>query len=250
MGTKKYMYKDLPGDVTIWRCLDFTKFIWLVTHKVLFFCRGDILSEVEDKREGSLSKPYLEQSSKIYKLSKEKRRELNDFRECGAKQGIFINCWRMDTQESKRMWKEYIKNGKGIAIKSTLGRLEQTIDNYKEKNKEENIIIRRVKYVDHDKDPMWGEGEFNPFEYKANKFEWEKELRVMIRRFPDKYEKLNLKDLVAGIRVSVDLKILIEKIFIEPMAPQWFKKLVESVVNGYDLEKEIVQSKFSNSSIY
>ena len=53
-----------------------------------------------------------------------------------------------------------------------------------------------------------------------------------------------------GKYIPVDLDVLMEKIYISPTAPKWFNELVKSVVEKYNLEKDVLQSSLSDDPVY
>jgi len=46
-----------------------------------------------------------------------------------------------------------------------------------------------------------------------------------------------------GHRVELDLQELIEEIRIAPTAPNWFKKIVQTLMEKFDLNKSVVNSE-------
>jgi hypothetical protein len=54
-----------------------------------------------------------------------------------------------------------------------------------------------------------------------------------------------------GIYVDVDLKTLIEEIYVSPKAKRWFVDLVKSILEKYSMgEKKVIQSNLYNGSLY
>ena len=120
------------------------------------------------------------------------------------------------------MWQIYAKNN-GVAIESTVSRLENALNN-------PSIRVRRVQYIDlFGKDPLHNLPEFwdeesgllrkNFFVCKPKAYEYEKEIRAVILEDEDDY----------SINMHVDVEELIENIYISPFASHWFIDLVEDL---------------------
>lgn len=126
------------------------------------------------------------------------------------------------------MWQMYARDHQGIAIQSTFDRLARSFAAY-----ETHVYIGKVKYVDYDK------GMIDPADvkqwmlHKRKEFEHENELRAMTF----------LKDqLRLGIEVPCDLSILIEKVYIAPVAPDYQMDVVRAVCKRFDFPIEITPS--------
>ena len=101
-----------------------------------------------------------------------------------------------------------------------------------------------MRYLDYDKEIISTRNIMYPFISKRRSFEHEKELRCLI--WTSQNNKNNIKDNkfkhVNGMYVSVDVPMLIQKVFIAPTAPTWFGETISSVVSKLGLKVEIVQS--------
>jgi len=114
------------------------------------------------------------------------------------------------------------------------------------------VHIGTVKYIDYETEWLPERYSFNPFLHKRKSFEHERELRAIIQKFPTKGDEIDLTQEIfdIGAYINVDLYTLIEKIFISPTAPKWFNDVVKSIVNKYDLEKEVIQSSLAEGPVY
>ena len=246
------MYEEHPvfeppenEDVKIWRYMDFTKFVSLLDKNSLFFSRADRL---DDPFEGSYSKANVELRPKVYEgnIPQHIFNQLGKFIK-SLKKFTAINSWHLNEHESAAMWKLYLKTNEGIAVQSTFARLKTSL-----KDKSHNIYIGKVKYIDYEKDWIPENNYFYPFIHKRKSFEHERELRALIQEIPAKDGDLNLsKPLFEyGLGVPIDLDILIEKIYVAPICPDWLFDLVKSVANKYELNKEVLRSSLEDVPIY
>ena len=227
---KKEVYSD---ESEIWRYMDFSKFIDLLDSSCLFFPRLSILRKL-DPYEGSFipfsSHDKKDESSK--KLLKKLDKALpND---------IFVSCWYLSDVESAALWKLFPKSDEGIAIKSNIGKLGQSIES---RSSEYTIYFGSVMYG-HKKvaarktnNPKSFSGDDAVFT-KRRCFEHEKELRLMY------VKDLNRPDLsdVPGLKLEVDLESMISEIIISPEAPPWMEDLVKRITKKYGFSFEIRQS--------
>ena len=144
------------------------------------------------------------------------------------------------------MWENYAKGKYGVAIQSTYGNLKHSF------SLGNMVYIGEVQYINHERDtiplPLVTEDGtihftiITPFMYKKHEYETDKELRALIVRAP---EIINTDPFCGkgGGYVRVDLGALIEKVYVSPRAPSWFRDLVECVLKKYCLsEKEVVPS--------
>jgi hypothetical protein len=263
------MYKEqadlvTPGDnVTIWRYMDFTKFVSLLDKQALFFVRAD---KFGDPFEGSYPKASIERRNK--ELIEKGFNSLIEFFSNRSKQlreYAVINCWHKNKYESAAMWKLYLKSNEGIAIKSTVRRLKTCI-----KNTVHHVNIASVNYIDFDKD--WPDQildlptellRIHQFLCKRRSFEHERELRAIVYSNPlpnlrfTKDQELETQDLnfrpspfEDGLYIPVDLEMLIYEIYVAPSSPKWLHELVESVTRKYGLKKKVCQSTLDEKPVY
>jgi hypothetical protein len=146
------------------------------------------------------------------------------------------------------MWKLYLKSEEGIAIQSSFKRLISCFDHYTEND----VYVGKMKYIDYEKDKIPLSNIFYPVVHKRKSFQHEKELRAAIIKFPLREGTLDLNFEVfdAGLYVPVDLDCLIEKIYVSPVAEEWFKDLVESVMHKYALNKKVAKSSLTSDPVY
>ena len=227
----------------IWRFMDFTKFVNLLDTKSLFFSRSDKLG---DLFEGSIPRANIAQRSSWYKdtIPDKNIRELSKFRE-KLRFHTFLNCWHINEIESDAMWKIYTKNNTGIAIQSTYTHLIDVLKEY------EDVYIGPVNYIDYDSEFIPEGNMFWPFIHKQNSFKHETELRAIIQNIPNHKEgtSINVPGPL-GVNKIIDLDLLIEKIYISPSSPEWFNKLVQSIIQKYTLDKSISFSKLSDRPVF
>jgi hypothetical protein len=137
----------------------------------------------------------------------------------------YVNCWHMGKHESFAMWRLYAAAGQGVAVRSTFRALTQALRG------SEEIHVGTVNYLDPRRTPVPEGNTMNPFMHKRISFDYERELRALIQRWPAIDDDAQL-DLAAprGIPVAVDLQKLVKFIYVGPGQPAWFQETVEVVV--------------------
>jgi hypothetical protein len=134
------------------------------------------------------------------------------------------------------MWQIFTQNSEGLAIQSTIGRLQESL--IPETNF--NQYIGEVNYIDYKKEHIPFDDMFFPFLFKRKSFQYEGEVRI-ITDIGKSDIKIN-----EGLKINVDINQLIEKIYIHPKSENWYKNLVIQLVKqlGFDftIEKSDLES--------
>ncbi len=209
-------------DTIVWKYLDLSKFLDLLLAKKLFMSRSD---KFEDQYEGTFSEPTFEE---IKRLS-ENNPEFLDFYKT-HREKVVVSSWHINEYESFAMWQIFTQNSEGLAIQSTIGRLQKALE--VEKNFKQ--YIGQVNYIDYKKEYIPFDDMFFPFLFKRKSFQYEREVRI-IGDLSNQEVKIN-----DGLKIDVDINHLIEKIYIHPKSENWYKKLVIELVDklGFDFEIE------------
>lgn len=245
-GVTFYTDYEIPkDDSVIWRFLDLAKFISLLKERALFMTRAD---KFEDQFEGAVC--ALADSDKYDAALTDYYSEVLEGKPVGEqlienehhaiqliRKNSFLNCWFEGSFESIAMWRLYAsgKESKGVAIKSTVGRLKKAIGR--------PVEIGRIEYIDYSKEwPNANEALWR----KRQSFEYEHEVRVRIITegglSPTPPEFMSL---------PVDLDELIEFVYVSPMAESWFKDVVEDVLRKYGLEeKKVFHSALDDKALF
>lgn len=220
----------LPEDceTVVWKYLDLSKFVDLLLYQKLFMSRSD---KFEDQYEGTFSEPTFEE---IRKLSADNPGFLDFYKT--RRKNIVVSSWHLNEYESFAMWQIFTQKNEGLAIQSTLGRLQRALE--KETIYEQHI--GGVNYIDYKKEYIPFENSFFPFLFKRKSFVYEREIRIITDVTP---HNLTIDN---GLKIDVDLLSLIEKIYIHPKSENWYKNLVIELVKrlGFDfsIEKSDLES--------
>ena len=224
------MYVDhsnitLPDlETVVWKYLDLSKFLDLLLSHKLFMSRSD---KFEDQYEGTFSEPTFEEMKKLSADNPEFLAYYKTHRE-----KVAVSSWHINEYESFAMWQIFTGNSEGLAIRSTVGRLQKALgpeNQYKQ-------YIGEVNYIDYKREYIPFDDAFFPFLFKRKSFQYEREIRI-ITDVTD--YNITIND---GLKVSVDLCKLIDKIYIHPKSENWYKRLVIELLKRLDFDFDIEKS--------
>lgn len=229
------MYKENPNinlpvnrDTVVWKYLDLSKFLDLLMSQKLFMSRSD---KFEDQYEGTFSEPTFEE---IKKISENNPEFLDIYK--SQRKNVVISSWHINEYESFAMWQIFTQNSEGLAIQSTIGRIQDSL--HLENQFEQHI--GEVNYIDYKKEYIPFDDDFFPFLFKRKSFQYEREVRIISNL---SQHNLNINE---GVKIDVDINKLIEKIYIHPKSENWYKNLVIQLVKqlGFDftIEKSDLES--------
>jgi hypothetical protein len=206
------------------------KFLSLLNDRQLYFARQD---KFLDLKEGKRSAPDLS-------LYDNAVPGISDIIEKDPFGCAFLNCWTMSDVDSFLMWSSYSTLDKGIAIKSTIEHLINSLD----LNDERWIFISDVKYIDYYDEYTFDKAggianDLARYFCKRMNFEQEKELRLV---YYDYKMKLDDDNKQYGIKFDVSLDTLINEIWIAPQADDWYVELIKNEMKIHNLNKPIIPS--------
>lgn len=250
--------QPINEDVSLWRFMDFTKFVGLLSTSSLYFCRSD---KFLDNFEGSV--PLLDSEEHQMRLAKQHfpEDELPSIKNMISqitqsriisREFIYINCWHSNSHESAAMWDLY----KGdVAIKTTYAKLRKILP--------DGIYLGLVKYLDFQTQKMVQNSMlnlFDPFMIKRKSFEHEKEVRAVwwdgenyIRKHGASQTSYTT-DATPQPNLSGNVKInickLIDEVYVSPTAAPWIYDLVVSVMNKYELSVPVRASDLYGTPLY
>ena len=263
MHEKHPTFSEPDPNAIVWRYIDFPKLVSLLDKKALFFTKA---SKLFDPFEGTLPEFNKISRPSVYAEHKVKFRDDESFNKFVhdmertfrlLKPTTLINSWYIDEYESAAMWDLYSHRNTGIAIQSNFKSLSKSFED----NKCDVIWIGRVNYIDFNKDWMNEWNVYEAFIIKRKSFEHEHELRAITslpetgfgdpiltesdklleRISPAPKGELDPAQLTdSGKYVHVNLDILIEHVYISPLAKPWFIEVVKSILAKFNIgEKKL-----------
>lgn len=251
-------------NLVIWRYMDLKKFESLLKNRALFFCRADRFS---DPYEGSIpkreAKYRIKESEKIVAFfgkdfvrqkAQESINNISNLHKQFKKQRI-INCWHINNAENDSMWQLYLKSNEGIAIKTTVKRLEKSFIKTKEQ-----IFCSNVRYIDYENDiwyhetyyPFTSYNMFMPLIHKRIEFQQEQELRLIHKIDFDDYSNnyWDKQPYEKGKNICVEINDLIEEIYCAPTSDEKQIEKIKELILEYSFDFKIKRSVLSKEPYF
>lgn len=218
-------------NLPVWRYLDLSKFVHLLSRNVLTLSR---LDKFIDPFEGSLPAPTLEKLQQIYNtydVSQERRDKSTDIRR-RTRTRTYANCWNLGDAESDALWRLYCGNSQGVAIRTTYTALQNSLRSYPD------VYIGLIRYINYDKDFFVGDdfGIFDLVMHKQVAFAHEREVRVVwLDTYEPRFASLDGSGEERPVVKSLEWNAeqVIQAIHIHPCAHELFEEVVRDVTDKF-----------------
>ena len=228
-------------DVSIWRYMDFTKYVDLISTRETFFCRSDLLG---DPFEGSCPEKHRERRiEEIRTRAMDYQHEVALYASAGKayRKYVYISCWHMSDYESAALWRLYLKSDEGIAIRSARDRMQSSFG-----SGNPGVWTVPVQYIDYRLDDPPMPARMAAFRYKRKSFEHERELRgIIYTDVEDETGKRIDPPGQGGLRVATDVERLIVAVHVAPTAPDWFYDLTSRISRTFGVEAPVLRSSLA-----
>jgi hypothetical protein len=206
---------DHVSDHTVlWRYMNMCKFCDLITSKTFFLPRADQF--IGDALEGhlpggSIKSIYGELPEPIAETFIQVNNSIiSDY--------MFVSCWRMDNSSKQELWEKYHCKEDGIAIKTTAGKLKDSIEDTR------RFCIGKVVYDSHSSRKNEDGNVFRTIYLKDDCFMWESEARLVHWAGPPTglLSSANLWHPEKFIRLKMDPISLVDALEVSPHASASF----------------------------
>lgn len=240
-----------PNDgQCLWRYMDFSKFVDLISNGKLFFSRSDKLG---DPFEGTYTALHLNVADLDSNPATEEMtsslqsRHMEIAASSDNRKFMYVHCWHGNDGESAAMWPLYNLGNEGVAIRTTFGSLKDSLALAVER-----IYSGAINYLDFRTERIEETKGFIVFMTKRKSFEHEKEIRLILWSIDDVIHAIGdqAHEPPPGKQIEVDLDILIEKLYVSPTSQHWFEELVRKSCAKYALKKEVVRSDLASSPFF
>lgn len=226
MFEEKEGFEQIDDKDILWRYQDLPRYLDLLIRKKLFFTRID---QFEDPFEGK------------YNISdKQVKNDYSNLAEDHSNKRIAytINTWHRNDDENYAMWNIYAKSY-GLAIQTNYKKLKNSFH-----QSDKPVYIGKVIYYNESAEQIPMDDPLAPFLHKRCMYQYENEVRCCyIMNEAEKSEfKWEEQDTYNGVFIPIDLDMLIERIYISPYAPTWFRDLIARTNEAFHINKEIVHS--------
>lgn len=231
--------------------MDLYRLLDLLQSSELHLTRAD---QMEDRWEGAFSAVNLAMRPRLYGENWDVMSSHMPVIYQHGRTHTYLHCWYMGLNESYAMWKLYDVAGKGVAVRTTAGRLKQSLLGTRQ------ILVHgaQVQYVNYDESFIPEGNVFYPFVHKRLSFAHESEYRLLAIWSPKVLEVDEHKTAVRSepdlpplhIREPVDLDLLIESVYVSPDSPDWMAKVVRDVAGKYCRDVEVRHSDLRADPVY
>lgn len=242
---------------TVWRYMDFAKFVAMLQQQGLYFPRADQLDDKFEGAAGNASREaewdafylkffrgavttpppgYPDPNLSEDEIDREAKGLLGSIKTLGEKaRSSLVSCWHANSGESEALWRLYCPPpNAGVAIRSTVQNLWNAMEN------EVSAVVGRVHYVDF-REHFASTGKDRLF-FKRRSLSHENEVRVVIADRDDSGSNSRI--------IHCDLSVLIEEIVISPFAPSWFHEVASNTASKMGLDVPCRQSDLLEQPFY
>lgn len=250
------MYEKLDGinppndEDTLWRYTNFEKFVNLLDTESLFFTRAD---KFEDPYEGFIPQSIIDAYKQyLNSITTENMVEKIIRENEASRKYVMCNCWHQNVVESMAMWEKYHMRDSGVAIKTTMQKIKNSLTS------KHAIYIGNIEYIyDNMNDDQYMQNflqsetllakklTYFPYFRKRKEYEHEQEVRLIVDIDPfvmdalsnqtvDIFLETGLPDICdIGMLFNIEVNELIDEVIVSPYAEDWITETVRSVVQKF-----------------
>lgn len=250
-----------PATARLWRYMDLAQFLSILEKEALFFPSVATLAEADPYEGEPLPAKFRAAQAggpddlRTFRFHCEMLKHLN-----------FYNSWHMNDGESDAMWKLYLKGSQGIAIQSTVERIQSIFQN----TVTHPVYMALVEYIDYENfmppsmpSMLFGSSDYM---YKRRAFRHEQEMRIGTYNCDVRTEfvdnagfikaptpSMTVADILLypdrkGVYVPANISALIERVVVYPFAQIWFSDLVTALCKRLGYAFEVVPSEMGRPS--
>jgi hypothetical protein len=238
-------------DTVLWRYVDLYKWLDLLQTSELHLTRAD---QMEDRWEGAYSEVNIAARPSVYGENWPIMAPVMSAMYQHGRTHTYLNCWYMGEGESYAMWKIYDAAGKGVAIRTTAGRLKESLIG----TRQPPICGAMVQYVDYTKTFIPEGNLFLPYMHKRPSFSYENEYRLLAMWSPEVLEMDEQKVATRTepdvpppfLREPVQLDRLVEAVYVSPDSPDWVARVVRQATGMYMSSLDIRHSDLAADPVY
>jgi hypothetical protein len=160
------------------------------------------------------------------------------------------NCWHQNDGESLAMWKLYLPNGKGVAVGSTVGRLMQSLKEFRLKPSygAETIYVGQVEYLDYRTGSIPDKSMDGPFFHKRLSYAHEREVRAVLSL--RMAEEFGVEVPEKGVFVPIDLPMLVQEIRVAPKLDDTLLADVRAMVAAAGCSVPVHRSEMDDPALF
>lgn len=243
------MFDTPEDDVVLWRYMDLSQLVSLLSRKTLHFTRLDRLN---DPFEGSWPRATvmarMEVFLKFVGHDHPKKRGDKLFEELSRnmRRRICVSCWHSNQTESAAMWSLYLKSDEGIAIRTTVDRIRRAFAECPE-----SVYLGKIQYVDFDNAIVNASNMLTPATLKRVSFAHEQEVRLVHHAGQGTHPLDSDEPPFAhGVDLKVSLDELIEAVVVAHATDEWLFDVINDVCLRYGMSLDVKRSSLDEEPAY
>lgn len=233
-----------PNRGKIWRYISLSQYIQILSTKSFNLTPVAVYQQT-DPFEGAIPKLEIAHYEKLRKEFDLQGSAITEDQNDTLSPNLLVSCWHRNPHESWAMWKLYCGVNEGIAIQTTVKKLNNLTN-----SGPNNHFMAEMSYIDYEKSRFYrskdmysGMDEALPFYHKHIGFKHEREVRVSVITANPKDSKL--------IKMWFnDFDNIIERVFVHPNSNESYKQIVKEVTYKWGSNKEVRRSKLLKNQIY
>jgi len=212
----------------------------MLRSQALWFARPDTLG---DPHEGSI--PPFDVSGQPPGVAE----QMAAFRKA-VQRILYVNCWDGGDDESLAMWSLYAGLDSGVAIRSTVGDLIDSIGDL-----DRTLNVGLVDYITYDLDPgLPDPSDLYSWHFrKRRSYRHEEEIRAIAFR-PEDLDLFNndpyLDATPTGILVPVDLDRLVSAVYVAPTSPKSHEARIREIVAESHAHWQVRRSEIDREPVF
>lgn len=232
-------YPDSPNgdDVIVRKYFEISKFVSFLRSGI-WFSRLDLF---DDNYEGHVPEEIIRDRMDSWEFTIDEEGPPFDVRDMFraeddvVRKQSFVSCWRYGGKESSVFWDAYIGDQNGVAVQTTLEKLESAME-----SADQDILIGKVDYKNYKGTrERFASDSIGRVFHKRFAFEDEQELRLLARQRINDHsvnwkgsKKFDVSiDADPGFNVTIDPDDLIEKVILPPSINE---RQITEVINLMD----------------
>jgi hypothetical protein len=254
-----------PDNTTIFRYLSTSQFLDLLRSNSIHFTRLDELSDPFEgygpikniKKEMQNAQNHQEELESLdideSKLGDPAQRTQSRYEH--TRSLSLVNCWSITHEDKLPMWKSYLQDGDGLAIKTTFGDLKESINSHSNTGYHAGVVdYDRYfdKYLDYTNyfELVMSKPKQYEFENELRLFIWwptsgEVDLESQVFKPGDSLDPRNLRA-PPDLKISIDADTLINEIYVSPFGPPWLNQdYFDDILGRYNIEATTSKSNLA-----
>ncbi len=234
---ERYHFPVPPPPATVWKYYKAPYFEDILQSGELYLCQ---VSSFPDQAEARMNDSQLAAMQGMYKDNPEMLVALRAFHE-SIRQRSWVTCFSVADFEADHMWRRFCGDSEGVAIRTTFqnlllalpesGPLAAEVYPASVRYEQTPYMPNKIGYLLFQKLPCYSD---------------ERELRLCICRPEEQFQAD--KCTIKRIRLPVNLRRLIHRIYVHPAAPDYYFRKVRSLTAKHltDREKQVRWSTLRN----